>query len=143
MNPSELATVLFALRFLQANYDDSHITESVHFEEEDFNPLSVPEIDALVEKLNTEDAAVAITMDGGLIQHIASSIPLKVTILDFDTDGAEEEDLITVTAQKGEQSKPCYARVDTCSDEEDGWDLDPVWAQQVHEEAREKLAAQQ
>lgn len=56
MNHQELATVLFALRFMQANYDelesDGIIEDSEHFKECD--PLTGQEIDALCEQLNTD-----------------------------------------------------------------------------------------
>lgn len=37
---------------------------------------------------------VVITLDGGLVQHVASDIPnLRVLTADFDVEGADEEDL--------------------------------------------------
>jgi len=50
--PAETATVLFALRFLQSNYDDSGIEDSVHFQGEPWKPCTENEIDHLCELIN-------------------------------------------------------------------------------------------
>jgi hypothetical protein len=52
LTPQELATVLFALRYLQDSYKSSGIGESVHFEGEDFAPLTPNQIDDLCEAIN-------------------------------------------------------------------------------------------
>jgi hypothetical protein len=50
----ELAMILFALRYVQDNYDDLavHILSAEHFEE--LKPLKADEIDTLCQSLNTE-----------------------------------------------------------------------------------------
>ena len=55
LNKRELATILIALRYLQSNYDDSFIGESVHFEGDVGSPLTEGEIDQLCETLNTKN----------------------------------------------------------------------------------------
>jgi len=54
IQPNELATILFALRYLQDNYKSSGIGESVHFEGEDYAPLTPDQIDELCETINTK-----------------------------------------------------------------------------------------
>jgi len=49
---SEIATILFALRFLQANYKDSGIENAEHFKE-DYNACTENEIDDLCILINT------------------------------------------------------------------------------------------
>jgi hypothetical protein len=39
---------------------------------------------------------VIVIMDGGLIQEIISDVPLDVTLLDYDTEGKEPEELVTL-----------------------------------------------
>lgn len=46
---------------------------------------------------------IVIKMEGGLIQEIGSDQPVTVLLLDYDIEGADEEDLITVD---GEQCSP-------------------------------------
>ncbi len=57
LTKQELATVLFALRFLQANKDDEEVDElmreSEHFTGETFKPMNHDEIDRLCEDLNS------------------------------------------------------------------------------------------
>lgn len=39
---------------------------------------------------------VVITLDRGLVQHVASDVPnLRVLIADFDVEGADEDELFT------------------------------------------------
>lgn len=64
LDKAGLATTLFALRFLQRNYDASGITGSDHFAGESFSPLSVKEIDRLCELINTSDVLLTHTVKG-------------------------------------------------------------------------------
>jgi hypothetical protein len=50
--PKEHATVLFALRYLQSNYEDSGIRESPHFDGENYMPCTPNEIDDLCDGIN-------------------------------------------------------------------------------------------
>ena len=38
---------------------------------------------------------VVITIEGGLVQHVQHPTTVAVEILDFDTEGADEDDLCT------------------------------------------------
>ena len=55
LDKAGLATTLFALRYLQENYETSGIESSEHFKGESFTPLSPVEIDRLCELINTRD----------------------------------------------------------------------------------------
>jgi len=44
---------------------------------------------------------IAIIMEGGLIQNILSDEEVDITIVDYDTEGAEEEDLTEVRKYDG------------------------------------------
>lgn len=48
----EIATILAALRYFQANIDDIALLEMTHFE--DVEPLTSEEIDTLCEEINIE-----------------------------------------------------------------------------------------
>jgi hypothetical protein len=52
----ELATILFALRYLQENYDSAGMSDSEHFKDgEENDPCTMTEIDDLCERLNTRN----------------------------------------------------------------------------------------
>lgn len=44
---------------------------------------------------------IAIIMEGGLIQDILADEEVDITIIDYDTEGAEEEDLTAVPKKDG------------------------------------------
>ena len=48
---------------------------------------------------------VIVKLDGGLVQEMISEIPLEVLKLDYDVDGADEDELIKVDGEK------CFAEV--------------------------------
>lgn len=53
---SETSTILFALRYLQSNYNESGIEESEHFQSDKGSiPLTIDEIDGLCETINTQE----------------------------------------------------------------------------------------
>lgn len=56
--PSQTATILFALRFLQSNYDDSGIEDSMHFKDQNFKPCTETEIDTLCELINLSSVVI-------------------------------------------------------------------------------------
>lgn len=60
---------------------------------------------------------VVITMEGGLIQDIMSDVDLDVLVLDFDTDGAEPDELIRVGSRKMAEAVRSRSFVKTHPDE--------------------------
>lgn len=62
MNTRQLATVLFALRELQNNYDDDY-RNAMHFDE--VEPLTEDEISELCEELNTPNSKPVLTPETG------------------------------------------------------------------------------
>lgn len=67
---------------------------------------------------------IVLTLDGGLVQHVAADAPVEVLVLDVDTDGLVEEDLIDIKDQSGDDAK-AYAHFDTA-------DVDEKWVNEVH-----------
>ena len=51
----------------------------------------------------TEQLRLLITVEGGLVQSVSSNIPIDATyvILDYDTEGADPEDIVAVPQGEG------------------------------------------
>ncbi|CDQ09194.1 conserved protein of unknown function [Acidithiobacillus ferrivorans] len=43
--------------------------------------------------MNTEKPRIVIIMEGGVITALLSNMPIDVAVIDYDTEGAETEDL--------------------------------------------------
>lgn len=56
-----VATILFALRYLQENYSSSKIENSDHFNGEPFEPPTIEQIDRLCELINTKPVIIPAT----------------------------------------------------------------------------------
>jgi len=51
----------------------------------------------------TEQLRLLITVEGGLVMSVSSNIPtnIKYVILDYDTEGADPEDIVVVPQDEG------------------------------------------
>lgn len=43
--------------------------------------------------MNTEKPRIAIIMEGGVITALLSNLPIEAAVIDYDTEGADTEDL--------------------------------------------------
>lgn len=111
----EHATVLAALRFWQRlgcarDVPEQDIATNGGAEK----PLHSHQIDDLCERLNYaeeetgEPPRVLIVLDGGLVQDVIADVPLRATVLDYDTEGADLEDLHPVPQDEGEDDLPAF-----------------------------------
>lgn len=101
----QTATVLAALRLWQGS-DFEKLPKGVpysfrdHFANE--KPLSNSAIDRLCEQINTDQGAeIVIICDGGLVHEVLSSEELgDCTVLDYDTEGADPDELTPIPQGK-------------------------------------------
>lgn len=82
---------------------------------------------------------VAVVMEGGLVQSIVSDSPeklppMKMIIIDYDTDGANEEDLVSVPQGKDRKETEAFAGIWSIG--QTGIDLAAV-VQQLEEESQQ------
>lgn len=66
---------------------------------------------------------VLIVMDGGLVQHCVSDAPVDVTTLDYDTEGAIEEDTIPIPQKSTDDTENAYV----------GWPIVDVIPERVNQ----------
>lgn len=102
-DPRALATVLAALRYWQreglasAGHEQDIATDSGSLA-----PMSAEEIDDLCESINVADPevpAVVVEVEGGLVQCVRSSAPVRVVILDADTEGGDADRIHEVNGE--------------------------------------------
>lgn len=139
----ELATALAALRSWQRTGGAGPEME-VATDGGSFEPLSAKEIDALCEKLNGPDfdfsggassgasagkgrsgppPKISIVLEGGLVSHVVSDVPVKVGTVDYDSEGADEKEISKVRQQDGRSAEAVCGR--PCVD------VDPVRAAEL------------
>lgn len=127
----ELATALAALRSWQRTGGFAPEME-VATDGGTLKPLSSKEIDALCEKLNGPDLdlsgpgapsgasagkgragpppKVSIVLEGGLVSHVVSDVPVKVGTVDYDSEGADEKEISKVRQQDGRSAEAVCGR---------------------------------
>ena len=119
LNSQQLSTVLVALRLYQqeldggyrltGNLSDIATNDGAH------NPMDATGIDFLCEALNGDwMPRVVITMDGGLVQEIISDQPLEVTVIDYDAEGSDPDDLRKVPQGEDEPDELAAIRDAEC-----------------------------
>lgn len=105
---AEHATVIAALRFYQehgqgepANRSDATHDLATNCGEV-FSSLDDEGIDTLVERLNFAGdllPAVVVELNGGVVNCVRTSVPVRVVLLDYDTEGGEAEFLREVNGE--------------------------------------------
>ncbi len=76
------------------------------------------QIDKLENNTPKPVPTIAVVMEGGLVQSIVSDSPEKlppmnVIVIDYDTDGSDEEYLVSVPQREGEQDARAFAAIQT------------------------------
>lgn len=107
LSTKEINTVLAALRFFQmkgaaAGPEIADLATNNGAE----SPMSNDEIDALCERLNvSEPLNIVVHMEGGAVQSVMANREtgdaVVVFTLDYDTDGIEQSELVSVTQDDG------------------------------------------
>lgn len=70
-------------------------------------PLSADDIDALCEQMNSEPETLrlAVHLEGGAVYSVFAETevgrPVRVYVVDYDTQGVDEEDLVGITQADG------------------------------------------
>lgn len=54
---------------------------------------------------------IVIVIEGGLVDQVLSTEPVEYVVIDYDTEGAMEQDLTNIP-QAGGGSAPAYARIE-------------------------------
>lgn len=112
----ELATILAALRRWQVRNTPRTWKEMEEYETiaREYGPaLDTEEIDALCERLNIREPAkdglahvqpfqIAIMVNGGVVEHVVTSHPAEVRVLDNDIEAVEEDEIVTIKDGKDE-----------------------------------------
>jgi hypothetical protein len=90
VDPTELATILAALRYYQQEGQIS---------------LDAAGIDTLCERIN-QDTPVrcVIGLEGGLVTGVTANVSLEFTVLDYDVEGCDDDEVMTVPSL-GEEGK--------------------------------------
>lgn len=139
LDARELGTVLAALRYWQrtvvpelspeyrGTWGELDAAPEIEIADDDEqSPLTADEIDALCERLNCggdpEPLRLAVIVEGGIVQSLllddmSRARELDVVVIDHDTEGADESDLIEVpmldgTAFDAYAGGPCLSASD-------------------------------
>lgn len=80
------------------------------------------------EKINAKAPTLAVVLEGGIVQSVVSDRPSEIDlfdllVIDYDTDGADEQDLVGVTQRNGSVVE---ARVYSPDIERDTIDLENI-----------------
>lgn len=92
------STILAALRFWQREglLSGGHEHDIATLEGR-IEALTAEEIDALCEQINCAEPPVVVAqVEGGAVHGVSSNAPVRLVILDSDTEGADEECVIKV-----------------------------------------------
>jgi len=96
----------------QSNELSDLIAKVEHTFEGDSNDA---EHDATVELINhlkeriAARSRVVIVLEGGLVQDVLSNVPMEFARIDYDTDGAEESDLVDIPQTPAGDTAQAYA----------------------------------
>lgn|GEM_PF-1896059 len=102
VNSAELATILAALRFYQGEGqgDPSNRRVDIQVIATDGDTqlsLNTEGIDALCERINLDEPVrCLIGLEGGLITGVTSSVMLEFTVLDYDVEGCDDDEVMTI-----------------------------------------------
>lgn len=99
---AELATILAALRFYQraGQGDPANRSDDIHLIATDGDSqisLDAEGIDALCERINlNEPLRCLIGLEGGLVTGVTSNVLLEFTVLDYDVEGCDDDEVMTI-----------------------------------------------
>jgi hypothetical protein len=102
VDAAELATLLAALRFYQqaGQGDPSNRSDVIHVIATDGDTqisLNTDGIDALCERINrSEPVRCLIGLEGGLVTGVTSNVMLEFTVLDYDVEGCDADEIMTI-----------------------------------------------
>jgi hypothetical protein len=119
LNSLQLSTVLVALRIYQQELDGGYrLTgnlRDIATNDGAHNPMDATGLDGLCEALNGDCMPrVVIVMDGGLVQEVIADQPLEVTVIDYDAEGSDPEDLRKVPQGNGDEDDLAAIREAEC-----------------------------
>ena len=99
--------ILGALQLLKQTRTLPPAVESVITSGGQTDPLTSDELDALIASVKKGGSPrVVIVVDGGLVQEVITDIPVVATVVDFDVEGADEEDLTKVPEDRVKGQPP-------------------------------------
>ncbi len=107
IDTAEKATILAALRYYQQQGlgDPSNRSEEIHdIATDSGNQISLDEegIDVLCEKVNFgETPLICIGLHGGLVTGVSSTAEVHFVVLDYDTEGASDEEIMAIPSLDG------------------------------------------
>ena len=102
VDAAELATILAALRFYQraGQGDPANRSEDIHLIATDGDSqisLDAEGIDAICERINlNEPVRCLIGLEGGLVTGVTSNVLLEFTVLDYDVEGCDDDEVMTI-----------------------------------------------
>ncbi len=102
VDAAELATILAALRFYQqeGQGEPSNRCDDIHHIATDGETqisLNSEGIDALRERINLDEPIrCLIGLEGGLITGVTSNVMLEFTVLDYDVEGCDNDEVMTI-----------------------------------------------
>ena len=104
VDAAELATILAALRFYQraGQGDPANRCEDIHLIATDGDShisLDAEGIDAICERINlNEPVRCLIGLEGGLVTGVTSNVLLEFTVLDYDVEGCDDDEVMTISS---------------------------------------------
>lgn len=102
-NPRNLATILAALRYWQREgVGSAGHEQDIATDGGTLTALSADEIDELCEAINMDEPsapAVVIEINGGMVNCVRASVPMRVVVLDEDTEGGDAASILEVNGE--------------------------------------------
>lgn len=102
VDAAELATILAALRFYQreGQGEPANRSDDIHLIATDGDSqisLDAEGIDAICERINlNEPVRCLIGLEGGLVTGVTSNVMLEFTVLDYDVEGCDDDEVMTI-----------------------------------------------
>lgn len=134
VDSAEHATLLAALRYYQQHDqgEPSNRSDDIHDIATDGDvqiSLDAAGIDVLCEKINLcSPVRCVIGLEGGLITGVTANVELEFTVLDYDTEGCDDDEIMTVPSLWGEGKVVDVYKRGFCSA-----DVAPETVQQLHD----------
>ena len=104
VDAAELATILAALRFYQreGQGEPANRSDDIHLIATDGDSqisLDAEGIDAICERINlNEPVRCLIGLEGGLVTGVTSNVMLEFTVLDYDVEGCDDDEVMTISS---------------------------------------------
>lgn len=100
-----VATILAALRFWQRmGLDTGRLEQEIATDSGAFSMMTAAEIDELCETINTTEAealpVAVVEVKGGMVECIRASVPMRVVVLDADTEGGDSDQISEVFGEE-------------------------------------------